>query len=61
MKIQLSTSSLSDGRWYEYLIRFALSAAATLLTGLISSALGASISSEMKFVASREAPDPIGT
>jgi hypothetical protein len=43
MQIQLSTSSLSDGRWYEYLIRFALGGAATVLTGLINSAFGASI------------------
>ena len=42
MQIRLSTSSLSDGRWYEYLIRFALGGAATVLTGLISSAFGAS-------------------
>jgi len=43
MQIQLSTSSLSDGRWYEYVVRFALGGAATVLTGLISSAFGASI------------------
>ena len=43
MQIQLSTSSLSDGRWYEYLVRFALGGAATVFTGLISSAFGAAI------------------
>jgi hypothetical protein len=43
MQILLSTSSLSDGRWYEYLIRFALGGAATVLTGLVSSEFGASI------------------
>ena len=44
MQIQLSTSSLSDGRWYErHLIRFALGGVATVLTGLISSAFCASI------------------
>ena len=43
MQIQLSTSSLSDGRWYEYLVRFALGGAATVFTGLISSTFGASI------------------
>jgi hypothetical protein len=43
MQIQLSTSSLSDGRWYEYLVRFALGGAATAFTGLISSTFGASI------------------
>ena len=43
MQIQLSTSSLSDGRWFEYLVRFALGGAATAFTGLISSTFGASI------------------
>jgi hypothetical protein len=43
VQIQLSTSSLSDGRWYEYLIRFELGGGATVLTGLISSAFGVSI------------------
>jgi hypothetical protein len=43
MQIQLSTSSLADGRLYEYLVRFALGGAATVCTGIISSALGASI------------------
>ena len=43
MQIQLSTSSLSDGRWYEYLVRFALGGAANAFTGLISSTFGASI------------------
>jgi hypothetical protein len=43
MQIHLSTSSLADGRWYEYLVRFALGGAATVLTGVISSVLGASI------------------
>ena len=43
MQIQLSTSSLSDGRWYEYLVRFALGGAAPAFTGLISSTFGASI------------------
>lgn len=43
MQIQLSTSSLADGRWYEYLVRFALGGTATVLTGIISSTFGASI------------------
>ncbi len=43
MQIQLATSSLSDGRWFEYLVRFALGGAATAFTGLISSTFGASI------------------
>jgi hypothetical protein len=36
-------SSLKEGRWYEYLIRFALGGAATVFAGLISSRYGASI------------------
>jgi hypothetical protein len=41
--IRLSPSSLRQGRWYEYLIRFALGGAATVFTGLVSSHYGASI------------------
>jgi hypothetical protein len=41
--IRFSPSSLKEGRWYEYLIRFALGGAATVLTGLISSRYGAVI------------------
>jgi hypothetical protein len=41
--IRLSPSSLKEGRWYEYLIRFALGGAATVFTGLISSRYGASV------------------
>ena len=41
--IRVSPSSLRDGRWYEYLIRFALGGAATVFTGLVSSRYGASI------------------
>jgi hypothetical protein len=41
--IRLSPSSLREGRWYEYLIRFALGGAVTVFTGLISSLYGASI------------------
>lgn len=36
--IRVSPSSLREGRWYEYVIRFALGGAATVFTGLISSA-----------------------
>jgi F0F1-type ATP synthase assembly protein I len=43
MPIRLSLSALREGRWYEYLIRFALGGAATVFTGLISSRYGASI------------------
>ena len=41
--IRVSPSSLREGRWYEYVIRFALGGAATVFTGLISSRYGASI------------------
>jgi hypothetical protein len=39
--IRFSPSSLKEGRWYEYLIRFALGGAATVFTGLVSSRYGA--------------------
>ena len=41
--IRFSPSSLREGRWYEYLIRFALGGTATVFTGLVSSRYGASI------------------
>ncbi|SFM13317.1 Protein of unknown function [Bradyrhizobium sp. NFR13] len=41
--IRFSPSSLKQGRWYEYLIRFALGGAATVFTGIVSSRYGASI------------------
>jgi hypothetical protein len=41
--IRFSASSLKEGRWYEYMIRFALGGAATVFTGLISSRYGAFI------------------
>lgn len=41
--VRFSLSSLREGRWYEYLMRFALGGAATVFTGLISSLYGASI------------------
>jgi len=41
--IRFSPSSLKEGRWYEYLIRFALGGGATVFTGLISSRYGASV------------------
>jgi hypothetical protein len=43
ISIHLSSSSLREGHWYEYLIRFALGGAATVFTGLVSSRYGASI------------------
>jgi hypothetical protein len=41
--ITFSRSSLREGRWHEYLVRFALGGAATVFAGLISSRYGASI------------------
>ena len=41
--IRFSRSSLQESRWYEYLIRFALGGAVTVLTGLISSRYGPSV------------------
>lgn len=43
MIVKISYSSLKDGRWYEYLVRFGLGGAATVLTGLISTWFGASV------------------
>lgn len=43
MIVKLSFSSLKDGRWHEYLIRFILGGVATVLTGLISRYFGASV------------------
>src|SRR4029450_6351811 len=41
--IRISSSSLREGRWYEYVIRFALGGAATVFAGIISSRYGASV------------------
>jgi len=41
--IRFSPSSLKEGRWYEYVVRFALGGAATIVTGIISSRFGASV------------------
>jgi FtsH-binding integral membrane protein len=41
--IRFSPSSLREGHWYEYLIRFALGGAATVFTGFVGSRYGASI------------------
>ena len=41
--IRISPSSLREGRWYEYVIRFALGGTATVFTGIISSRYGASV------------------
>lgn len=41
--IRMSPSSLREGRWYEYVVRFVLGGAATVFAGLISSRYGASV------------------
>lgn len=41
--ISVSPTSLREGHWYEYLIRFALGGAATAFTGFISSRYGAAV------------------
>lgn len=43
MIVKMSFSSLKRGHWYEYIVRFTLGGAATVVTGLISSHFGASI------------------
>jgi hypothetical protein len=40
MLVRLSWSSINDGRWYEYVSRFFLGGAATVLTGVIGSKWG---------------------
>ena len=41
--IRFSPTSLREGRWYEYVIRFALGGGATVFTGVISSRYGAAV------------------
>jgi hypothetical protein len=43
MRPKLSLGSLTEGRWYEHVVRFVLGGIATVLTGLISSRWGPSI------------------
>jgi hypothetical protein len=43
MMPRLSLASLKDGRWYEYLIRFALGGLATMFTGAIGAIWGPSV------------------
>jgi F0F1-type ATP synthase assembly protein I len=40
MPVHVSASALKEGRWYEYLIRFALGGAATVFAGLLASRFG---------------------
>jgi hypothetical protein len=41
--VRISPSSLREGRWYEYVVRFALGGGATVFAGLVSSHFGASV------------------
>lgn len=41
--IKLSTSSLKQTRWYEYVVRFVLGGAATVLTGAIARHFGTTV------------------
>ncbi|GIQ75380.1 DUF3147 family protein [Bradyrhizobium sp. RD5-C2] len=41
--LRLSPSSLKEGRWYEYAVRFILGGAATIFTGMISHAFGPAV------------------
>jgi hypothetical protein len=43
MMVKVSSSSLEDSRWYEYLVRFVLGGAATVFTGIISSRFGSAV------------------
>jgi hypothetical protein len=43
MQVHIFLSSLSNSRWYEYLIRFTLGGAVTVFTGIIGSVWGASV------------------
>jgi hypothetical protein len=43
MLVRFSIASLKDGRWYEYVLRFALGGIATVFTGLVSSRFGPAV------------------
>lgn len=43
MLIKISMSSIKSGEWHEYLVRFVLGGAATVITGLITERFGAAI------------------
>jgi hypothetical protein len=43
LPVGFSLSSLKEGHWYEYLIRFVLGGIATVVTGIISSRFGVSV------------------
>src|SRR5690349_7294980 len=56
--IRFSPSSLKEGRWYEYVVRFALGVAATVFTGLVSSHYGASAGGLFLALPAISAPAP---
>ncbi len=43
MMVRVSFSSLGDGRWYEYVVRFLLGGAATVMTGLVGQLWGPAV------------------
>jgi Protein of unknown function (DUF3147) len=43
MMIRLKISSLKEGRWYEYVIRFALGGLSTLVAGIVADIWGSEI------------------
>jgi hypothetical protein len=43
MPVKVSPSSLTETRWYEYVVRFVLGGAATVLTGVIAKHFGTSV------------------
>ena len=57
--IRLSTSSLREGRWYEYVIRFTLGGAVTVFTGVISSRYGAATAVSSSLFPPSSAPAPL--
>jgi hypothetical protein len=43
MLVQMSSSALKDGRWYEYVVRFVLGGVATVFTGVVAKLAGPSM------------------
>jgi hypothetical protein len=43
MLVHISPSALKDGRWYEYVLRFALGGAATVFTGVVAKLAGPAV------------------
>lgn len=59
--IEISPSSLQEGRWHEYAVRFALGGAATVFAGLVSSWYGASIGGLSLLCRRSSAPAPLSS